>query len=51
MEFLEMERANRSGTALICHQRGFVHTFAATGSSCGISRRLPARLSLRHVVI
>jgi len=28
MEFLGMEWANRSGTALICDQCGFVHTFA-----------------------
>jgi hypothetical protein len=28
MEFFGMEWANRSGTALICDQCGFVHTFA-----------------------
>jgi hypothetical protein len=28
MEFLGMEWANRSGTALICDRCGFVHTFA-----------------------
>jgi len=31
MEFLGMEWANRSGTALICDRCGFVHTFAADG--------------------
>jgi hypothetical protein len=28
MEFLGLEWANRSGTALICDRCGFVHTFA-----------------------
>lgn len=28
MEFLGMEWANQSGTALICDRCGFVHTFA-----------------------
>jgi hypothetical protein len=28
MEFLGMEWANRSGTALICDRCSFVHTFA-----------------------
>lgn len=31
MEFLGMEWANRSGTALICDACGFVHTFAGDG--------------------
>jgi hypothetical protein len=30
MEFLGMEWANRSGTALICDRCSFVHTFADT---------------------
>ena len=30
MEFLGMEWANRSGTAIICDQCSFVHTFADT---------------------
>jgi hypothetical protein len=31
MEFLGMEWANRSGTALICDRCSFVHTFAGGG--------------------